>query len=122
MAAHNELGKWGEQQAVDYLERKGYRILARDWKDGHRDLDLVAMDGDTLVIVEVKTRRNNVFGEPEEAVDWRKIRSLSIAASRFVRLYRINSDIRFDIVSITGDDTGHFTVNHIVDAFLPARM
>lgn len=122
MAAHNELGKWGEQQAVDYLERKGYRIVARDWKDGHRDLDLVAMDGDTLVIVEVKTRRNNVFGEPEEAVDWRKIRSLSIAASRFVRLYRINSDIRFDIVSITGDDTGHFNVNHIVDAFLPARM
>lgn len=122
MAAHNELGKWGEQQAVDYLEKKGYRILARDWRDGHRDLDLVAIDGNTLVIVEVKTRRNNLFGEPEEAVDWRKIRSLSIAASRFVKQYRIDCDIRFDIVSVTGDNTGRFEVNHIVDAFLPARM
>lgn len=119
MAAHNELGKWGEQIAAQYLEEKGYSILARDWKDGHRDLDLVAMDGDTLVFVEVKTRSKNFFNNPEEAVDWRKVRSLSMIASKFVKLYQIDADIRFDIVAVIGDGGSHFEVNHITDAFLP---
>ena len=57
-----------KQFVLQYLEEKGYSILARDWKDGHRDLDLVAMDGDTLVFVEVKTRSKNFFNNPEEAV------------------------------------------------------
>ena len=69
MAAHNELGKWGEELAATYLEEKGYVILERDWKSGHHDLDIVAKDGDTLVIVEVKTRRNRLFGDPEEAIE-----------------------------------------------------
>ena len=74
MAAHNELGKWGEDCAVDYLQRKGYTIVERDWKSGHRDIDIIAADEDgTLVFVEVKTRRNRLFGNPEEAVDWRKM-------------------------------------------------
>ena len=57
MAAHNELGQWGEEVATDYLRRKGYTIVERDWKSGHRDLDIIAMDGQTLVVVEVKRRR-----------------------------------------------------------------
>ena len=61
MAEHNDLGKWGEQVAVDYLQRKGYEILERDWKSGHRDLDIIALDGDTIVFVEVKTRRSGSF-------------------------------------------------------------
>ena len=56
MAAHNDLGKWGEDRAADYLQRKGYRIVARNWKSGHRDIDIIAMDGDeydgTVVFVE----------------------------------------------------------------------
>lgn len=122
MAAHNELGKWGEQQAADYLERKGYRILARDWKDGHRDLDIVAMEGQALVFVEVKTRRNSFFTDPEHAVDWQKIRSLSMAASKFVRKYRLNGEIRFDIITVIGTGGTPESVQHIEDAFLPARF
>ena len=122
MAAHNELGKWGEQIAAQYLEEKGYSILARDWKDGHRDLDLVAMDGDTLVFVEVKTRSKNFFNNPAEAVDWRKVRSLSMIANKFVKLYQIDADIRFDIVAVVGDGGSHFEVNHITDAFLPMAI
>ena len=70
MAAHNELGTWGEQCAVEYLRRKGYVILERDWKSGHRDLDIIAFDGVTMVFVEVKTRRNRMFADPEMAVDY----------------------------------------------------
>ena len=65
MATHNELGKWGEDCAADYLQRMGYTIVARDWKSGHRDIDIIAMNDGTLVFVEVKTRRNRAFVEPE---------------------------------------------------------
>jgi putative endonuclease len=122
MAAHNELGKWGEQMAVQYLEHKGYRIIARDWKDGHRDLDIVAVWNQTLVIVEVKTRRNSLFIAPEETVDWRKIRSVSMAASKFVKLNHIDADIRFDIVTVVKTANGDADIQHIEDAFLPVRM
>ena len=71
MAAHNELGKWGEDLATAYLEQKGYTIVERDWKSGRRDIDIIAIDGNTVVFVEVKTRKNSVFGEPEEAIDCR---------------------------------------------------
>ena len=76
MASHNELGKWGEEVAADYLLRQGYTIMERDWKSGHRDLDIIALDGDTVVFVEVKTRSNRMFTEPETAVDYQKIRHL----------------------------------------------
>ena len=69
MAAHNELGKWGEDTAAAFLEEKGYQIIERDWKSGHHDLDIVAKEDNTLVIVEVKTRRSRLFGDPEEAID-----------------------------------------------------
>ena len=72
MAAHNELGKWGEDLATDFLEKKGYEIIERDWKSGHIDLDIIAQEGTTLVVVEVKTRRNRLYGDPEEAVDYKK--------------------------------------------------
>ena len=60
MASHNELGKWGEDIAADYLQRQGYTIIERNWKSGHRDLDIIALDGQTLVIAEVKTRGNRL--------------------------------------------------------------
>ena len=86
MATHNNLGKWGEQQAAEYLQHKGYRICHRNWRLGHRDLDITALtpDGDTLVIVEVKTRSHTEYVEPEESVDWRKMRNLAIAANAYI--------------------------------------
>ena len=61
MAAHNELGKWGEDLAAEYLEKKGYTIVERDWKSGRRDIDIIALDDDVVVFVEVKTRRNSLL-------------------------------------------------------------
>ena len=89
MALHNELGKWGEDVAADYLQRQGYTIIERNWKSGHRDLDIIALDGNTLVFVEVKTRRNRIFTDPETAVDYQKIVNLQHAANHYVKYKHI---------------------------------
>ena len=119
MAAHNELGKWGEDLAVAYLQGKGYQIIERDWKSGRRDIDIIASDeDDTLVIVEVKTRRNRLFGEPEEAIDYRKIQSLQQAVNHYIKYRHFNGNVRFDIISIVGTIGAEPDINHIKDVAL----
>lgn len=105
--------------AAEYLERKGLRILMRNWRYGHRDIDIVATDFNTLVIVEVKTRRNGDFIDPETAVDRQKIRSLAIAANALIKEQQTDMDVRFDIVTVTGTPGTDCRINHIEDAFVP---
>ena len=119
MAEHNDFGRWGELVAADYLELHGYRILRRNWRFGHRDIDIIATSGDTLVIAEVKTRADGSLTSPEQAVDRRKMRSLAIAANAFVKRHAIDSAIRFDIIAVTGTACGSHSINHIEDAFTP---
>ena len=118
MAAHNELGRWGEDLAAAFLEEKGYAIVERDWKSGHHDLDIVAKDGSTLVIMEVKTRRNRLYGNPEEAIDYRKRRSLLSAINHYTKSHRIYSNVRFDIISIVGNIGEKSEIDHIIDVAL----
>lgn len=118
MAAHNELGKWGEDIATAYLEKNGYEIIERDWKSGHIDLDIIAREGTTLVIVEVKTRRNRLFGDPEEAVDYRKRQSLRSAINHYVKSHRTSNKVRFDIISIVGMIGSTPEIDHIKDVTL----
>ena len=116
MAAHNELGKWGEEQAAHYLQRKGYDIVERDWRSGHRDLDIIATDGDSVVFVEVKSRRNRVFGEPEDAIDYQKLRNLRQAINHYVKLHHICQNMRLDAVTVVGTpDGGEPEIIHIED-------
>ena len=121
MAEHNELGKWGEDEAARYLEDEGYAIIDRDWKIGRRDLDIVAMspDGDTLVIVEVKTRTEEEYQKPEEAVDKRKMRNLAVAANAYAKECKIDKNMRFDIISIIGKGHQVENLEHLKDAFNP---
>lgn len=121
MAEHNELGKWGEKLATDYLVQKGYLVCERDWKLGKRDLDIIAMTEDrkNVVFVEVKTRRNDVFAEPEEAVTSAKIRNLAIAANAYIKMEKLSQNVRFDIISIVGIPGKIVSINHIEDAFNP---
>jgi putative endonuclease len=121
MAAHNDLGKWGEQKAAEYLQKKGYSICHRNWRLGHRDLDITAItpDGDTLAIVEVKTRSNVDFAQPEEAVDWRKRRNLAVAANAYVKRYQMQCNVRFDIISIVVAPDGSADIDHMENAFMP---
>ena len=118
MAAHNDLGKWGEEYAAAYLQGKGYVILERDWKSGHHDLDIVGIDKDTLVIVEVKTRRNRLFGSPEEAIDYKKLKNLQSAVNHYVKSHHVNAPVRFDIISIVGTIDSEPEIDHIKDVAL----
>lgn len=121
MAEHNDLGKWGEDEAALYYEDRGYEILERDWKVGKRDIDLIALteDKDTLVFVEVKTRQNNDLQEPEEAVDVKKMRNLAIAANAYVKLHDLDMDVRFDIISVIGKCSCVESIECFKDAFNP---
>ena len=118
MAEHNDLGKMGEELAVNYLIGKGYEILERNWRNKHKEIDIVAKDGETLVIVEVKTRQSDGFGEPDMAVTRQKQKCLVYAANAYVFSKRLDLDIRFDIISIVFNQ-GNPKIDHIEDAFLP---
>ena len=120
MATHNELGALGEQIAVDYLIERGYHIIERNWSNGHKEIDIVAKDDDTIVIVEVKTRRSTYLVEPETAVDVFKQRNLIWAANSFVNRFQYDNDIRFDIISIVIDRNNEKRIEHIEDAFYPS--
>ena len=121
MAQHNDVGKWGEEQAATFLERKGYTICDRDWRAGHRDLDIIALNEDQtiLVIVEVKTRTSAELNEPEEAVNKKKIRNIGNAANLYLKQFNVEYDVRFDIVSVTGTSDSNAKIEHIIDAFNP---
>ena len=113
-----DFGKLGEDLAVNYLVGKGYRILERNWRSGHKEIDIIALDGDTLVAVEVKTRKSNTYGEPDIAVGAMKQQMLIWAADAYVRYKNLDVEVRFDIISIVITDTGEH-IEHIEDAFIP---
>lgn len=121
MARHNELGKWGEQYAADYLQGLGYDIIERDWRIGHRDIDIIARtsDGTTVVFVEVKTRTNDVVTKPDDAVDIKKIRSIGLAANNYIKTKGIVDEVRFDIITIVGSNNDNAQLAHIIEAFNP---
>ena len=121
MAEHNDLGKWGEDEAVLYLEDQGYTIVDRDWRLGRRDLDILAYtpDGNTLVVVEVKTRSGEDFLQPEEAVTRGKMRNLAIAANAYVKERQVDKELRFDVISIVGCEHQVKSLQHLKDAFNP---
>lgn len=118
MASHNRLGQEGEAAAACFLEQKGYVIRHRNWRSGHKELDIVATDGHTLVVAEVKTRCDDRFGDPEAAVDNRKIRRIVASTDAYLRLFEIDLPVRFDIVSVVGSEPP-FRIEHIEEAFLP---
>lgn len=118
MAEHNDLGKSGENAAVAYLEQKGYLIRDRNWRRGHFELDIVAAKDNELIVVEVKTRSDTLFAAPEDAVDLPKIKRTVRAADAYIRLFQIDTPVRFDIITVVGND-GNFKVEHIEETFYP---
>lgn len=118
MAIHNETGSKGERIALAYLQKQGYRILDTNWHARHYEIDIIARDGNELVIVEVKTRTSEAFGHPSEAVDNRKMTRLINAAERYIHKYKLDVDTRFDIISVIFSN-GRYRIEHIRDAFYP---
>jgi putative endonuclease len=115
------LGQRGEDAAARYLKRHGYRILARGLDSRLGELDIVAVDGRTIVFVEVKTRRSTDAGHPNEAIDERKERRMTQAALAYLKSQRLlEYDARFDVVAITWPEpTRQPTIEHYKNAFSP---
>lgn len=114
------LGRWGEDRAADYLCRKGYRILAANWKCRFGEIDLVAEDGTYLCFVEVKLRKNAAYGPAAAFVDCRKQDKLRTAATLYLSRRPTDLQPRFDVIEVyapQGVETEKPELFHLENAF-----
>ncbi len=118
MAMHNKLGADGESIAVDYLKANGYKVIARNWRVGHLEVDIIAELNSTIVFVEVKTRSTNFFGDPHTFVSIEKQKNIVAAANEYLQQNQLDMECRFDIIGVVMLRESH-TTNHFVDAFYP---
>ncbi|MFT5102454.1 MAG: putative endonuclease [Candidatus Latescibacterota bacterium] len=116
MASHNDLGILGENIAASYLLKHGYSVLARNFVFQKAEIDIIASKDKMLVIVEVKTRNSDFFGDPQSFVTASKIKLLIKAANEYIVMNDIELEVRFDIIAILKNQ--HLeTVEHIENAF-----
>jgi putative endonuclease len=122
MSMHNQiLGVRGERIAERWLQRKGWRVLQRRFRDGHRDVDLIAERLGTVAFVEVKARSGVEFGTPVEAVDWRKRRELVRSARMWISRHgQPGESYRFDVIGVLMAQERVF-VRHVENAFEVAQ-
>ncbi|NUR85948.1 MAG: YraN family protein [Nonomuraea sp.] len=113
MAAKNELGKQGEQLAVDYLQSRGMRVIERNWRCRHGEIDVLACDGTTLVVVEVKTRSSRSHGTALEGVGRAKLNRLRLLAAQWLagQEQRFGA-VRVDVVALERF-AGDFALQHV---------
>ena len=116
MAQHNELGKKGEQLAVDYLINKGFDIVERNYRFDKAEVDIIAKIKDTLAIVEVKTRSTIDFGNPQDFVKPKQIQRLVKAVDEYVNVNGLDVEVRFDIIAIVKNGK-KYDIEHLEDAF-----
>jgi putative endonuclease len=114
--AMNTLGKEGEELAVTFCRKKGYRVLEKNYKTAFGEIDIIARDGKVVVFIEVKTRADDTFGYPFEAVNARKREKIRKVALCFMKKFKQEVPARFDVLSISFED-GKKRVEHIIDAF-----
>jgi putative endonuclease len=110
---HIETGNAGENLAEEYLIAKGYQILERNFRFKRSEIDLIAEQGGCIVFIEVKTRKSNIFGHPEESINSKKVNKIKQAAEEY--LYNIDwkGHVRFDVLSIMISKTN--TIEHLMD-------
>ena len=112
-----KLGRIGEEKAVKYLEKMNYKILKRNYRNRKGEIDIIAYYNKTIVIIEVKARKNNNYGYPIDAVNSVKVNKIKECTKYFLYKQKINFlEIRFDIIEVYQINK-HYVVNHIKDAF-----
>ena len=116
MAQHNELGKKGEKIAIAFMEKKGYIIRDVNWYYQKAEVDIIAQKGNTLAVVEVKTRSSIDFGDPQDFVNTKKIKLLVTAIDEYVNSKNLDVEVRFDIIAVVKEGK-QFTIEHLKDAF-----
>lgn len=106
---HILVGEQGEKQAITYLKKKGYKIIAHNYHNVIGEIDIIAKDKDYLVFVEVKTRTSAVFGQGYEAVNTKKQQKIRQVATLYLKEKRLEDvNVRFDVMSIDEDGIHHF--------------
>jgi len=116
MAEHNELGKLGEELAVEFLQKNDYDILETNWLFQKAEIDIIAQKENILAIVEVKTRSTVDFGLPQDFVKPKKIQLLVKAVNEYVISNELDVEVRFDIIAIHKEGK-NYKIEHIEDAF-----
>lgn len=117
MADHNELGRKGEEMAVEYLRLKEYEILELNYRYQKAEVDIIARRGELLIAAEVKTRSTPEFGNPQDFVKPKQIQQLVKAVNHYVEESGLDVEVRFDIIAIIKNKSGK-RIEHIQDAFL----
>jgi putative endonuclease len=117
MADHNELGKKGEEFAIDFLIEAGYKILEKNYRFQKAEVDIIALKGLILAIVEVKTRSTDYFGNPQDFVNPKKIKLLLSAIDNYVVEKDLDVEVRFDIIAVILQKKEKKLV-HLKDAYL----
>ena len=116
MAQHHELGKKGEQLAVDFLLESNYSIVERNYRFDKAEVDIIARKSDILAIVEVKTRSSLDFGNPQDFVKPKQIKNLVKAVDEYVTENDLDVEVRFDIIAIVKENK-EFRIEHLENAF-----
>ena len=111
-------GRNAEKVAAGYLKARGYRIWKTNWRWGKRELDLVTLHHNELVIVEVKSRVGNAVNDPAVVVDHIKERNIILATEAFIRLHACSRPTRFDVIAVIYSDSG-MEIEHMENAFYP---
>jgi putative endonuclease len=117
MAQHNDLGKEGEKESVNYLLKHGYEILEKNYRFLKAEVDIIAKKDNVLIGVEVKTRTSDYFGDPQDFINQKKIRLLVSAIDNYVVEKDLEVEVRFDIIAIIKQKS-IFQIEHLKDAFL----
>ena len=117
MAEHNELGKIGEEKAVEHLISKGFTILNKNWRFQKAEIDIIAQKENLLIAAEVKTRSSLEFGNPQDFVNPKKIRLLVQAFDQYILSKDLDVNARFDIIAVLVQGS-EFKIEHLEDAFL----
>ena len=113
-----DFGKAGEELATKYLRKRKYKIIKRNYRCPYGEIDIIALDGKSLVFIEVKTRSSTTFGPPQLAVDRKKQIQISRVATDFIKRKKITQmDMRFDVVSVQLLPGDEFRVELIRNAF-----
>lgn len=118
MASKDVLGRHGEDAAARLLVSEGFALVSRNWRCAAGELDIVAVDGDQLVVVEVKTRSSELYGHPLEAVDHRKLRRLLRLAAAWSAEHPDHARgrrLRVDAIAVTGRSPDTFVLEHLRD-------
>ena len=114
-----QVGNKGESLAENYIKRKGYKIIQRNYRCRLGEIDIIAKDDDTIVFIEVRTKQNENFGSPQDSVTSTKISKISKTALRFIQEKNLSGfSYRFDFIAITFSQ-GKPNIEHIENAFMP---